>query len=347
MRPWILLFSWLWGWAALGLPPCPKPDLIAPCTCEFGEAGPDFDAPTDSPVFVDCSAATASEIFSAFNDVAWASDQKYFDIWWNDALTDLPSGVFGDVSFHAIQIHGARNLERMDPDALERSGDRLRDLTVAFCRLGDFPWEALPRLGELRSVDASDNAIARLPAIESPTLQSLYLQQNDISDVRAGWATPELKVLDLDNNPISSLPPEFLEGLGSLESFSCWGCRLGPTLPSGSMAFRSPALKVVELYGNGIEIVEPGAITGLTADTRVNLHYNRISSLREESLRGMLEALSPGTGQLDVYGNPVECGCSMAWIVLDPEFLKSVKGECKDGTAFQELDPGSFRDRLS
>ena len=40
--------------------------------------------------------------------------------------------------------------------------------------------------------------------------------------------------------------------------------------------------------------------------------------------------------------NPIHCVCSMAWLVLNPDFLASVSGQCQNGPNFEELDPSVF-----
>ncbi|CAG0887206.1 unnamed protein product [Darwinula stevensoni] len=144
-------------------------------------------------------------------------------------------------------------------------------------------------------------------------------------------------------NPISELPPGLFEGLENLVIFLCSECDLGPTLPSGSLEFQSQNFQYVGLSSNGITMVEPGAITGLAADTVLDLENNLISELAEETFRPILEVLSRGTGFIFIYGNPIQCDCSMAWLVLNQEFLGSILGGvCEDGTAFENLDPSTF-----
>ncbi|CAG0903999.1 unnamed protein product, partial [Darwinula stevensoni] len=71
----------------------------------------------------------------------------------------------------------------------------------------------------------------------------------------------------------------------------------------------------------------------------IDLSENEISVLREEPFRPILEKIR----EIDLNDNPVVCDCTMAWIVLNPEFLAKVKGSCTDGTDFQDLDPIDFQ----
>ncbi|CAG0891181.1 unnamed protein product [Darwinula stevensoni] len=74
----------------------------------------------------------------------------------------------------------------------------------------------------------------------------------------------------------------------------------------------------------------------------VNLNSNEIVELTEEIFMPIM--LPMEYGHLSVHDNPIECGCSMAWVVLGSFFLNRIGGECKDGMAFQDLDPEIFQD---
>ncbi|CAG0904410.1 unnamed protein product, partial [Darwinula stevensoni] len=140
-------------------------------------------------------------------------------------------------------------------------------------------------------------------------------------------------------NPISELPTGFFDGLENIVIFDCISCKLGPTLAAGSMEFPGAALEHLHLEYDNITFVEPGAITGLSAHAHLDLWGNEIEELREESFRPILEDLSLGYGFIDLYDNPIQCVCSMAWIVLNPDFLARVHGQCQNGPYFDELDP--------
>ena len=110
------------------------------------------------------------------------------------------------------------------------------------------------------------------------------------------------------------------------------------------------------------------SISGFLPSTVINLDFNDIRELTEDSFRPLLEVLSQGDGHifligeitccnvarcrtshsippvLCVTGNPVMCDCSMAWVAVNPDFLADVQGRCTDGTDFQNLDPNIFLD---
>ena len=115
----------------------------------------------------------------------------------NAQLTDLPQGIFGDVSFEEIFIKWAWNLETIHPDAILQSKDRLRRLQINsyYENLDNFPWSSLSEMVIIDALDLMFNALTTISAFESPTLELLTLDDNRISTVEAGWQTPNLRYL--------------------------------------------------------------------------------------------------------------------------------------------------------
>ncbi|CAG0902564.1 unnamed protein product [Darwinula stevensoni] len=260
----------------------------------------------------------------------------------NDGVRELPEGVFGNVTFEAIIIFHAA-VAAVHPSALLPSKDRLYHVQIYFSGLAEFPWEVLPELTHLYYMDLRNNYLTDLPPVLSPSLTTLDLGGNQITRLEYNWSAPNLTVLSFDYSPMSEVQHEFFWGLPNLEQFWCLSCKLGQTILNGTLAFHSPALDLVSLEQSTISSLESHAITGFTVNASIRLSGNQISELTEESIRPMLQVLSSGVGYIDLAENPVECTCSMAWIVLNPGFLGSVKGQCTDGTDFQDLDPEIFQ----
>ncbi|CAG0891151.1 unnamed protein product [Darwinula stevensoni] len=261
----------------------------------------------------------------------------------NEAVQELPEGVFGNVTFEAIIIFYAA-VATVHPSALLPSKDRLYHVQIYFSGLADFPWEVLPELTHLYYLDLRNNYLTALPPVLSPSLTTLDLGGNRITRLESNWSAPNLTVLSFDYSPMSEVQHGFFWSLPNLQRFWCISCQLGQTILNGTLGFHSPALDLVSLEQSTISSLESHSITGFTADARIRLSKNQISELTEESFRPMLEVLSSGDGNIDLAENPVECRCSMAWIVLNPDFLGSVKGQCTNGTDFQDLDPEVFQD---
>ncbi|CAG0901740.1 unnamed protein product [Darwinula stevensoni] len=328
----ILLFS---ASRTRGQSPCPDPEDILPCTCYHN----------GNIVNVACLDATSSEqIFSVFNDVNWLF-KKLTEFWImsTEGVRELPEGVFGDVMFQSISV-SQNDFVSIHPSVLLSSKDRIQDLFFFETLLEEFPWDTFPQLTNLTEVDVIHNALTTLPSLQSASLGFLSVRSNQIHVIEAAPSLPNLRQLHLDDNPISELPTGFFNDMGKLEEFWCQYCSFGPTLPTGSFQFHSERISHVDLWGNSISTLELDAIAGIQSNTRIVLRENVITELTEASFRPIVEILSQGDGEMDVYGNPVECGCSIAWLILNPDFLGRVIGACADGTNFQDLDPNIFQD---
>ncbi|CAG0887766.1 unnamed protein product [Darwinula stevensoni] len=267
-----------------------------------------------------------------------------FNIINNNRVTELSDGIFGDVSFKNIFIHTAQNLIAVHVSALLSSDDSLVEATFSLCDLEDFPWHVLPQMVALTKLDLHGNAFAKLPVLRSSTLEHLDLSDNNITALESGWVLPNLRWLYMDENPVTEFPRGFFTGFENLKVFYCINCKLGPILHSRSLEFNSQALEFLFLNGNDISALEAGAISGFNGNTIISLDYNLITEVTEEVFRPILEVLSSGTGWLYLLGNPIQCVCSMAWLVLDQDLLPEVTGECESGASFQELDPYFFEE---
>ncbi|CAG0904407.1 unnamed protein product [Darwinula stevensoni] len=320
---------------------CSNPNANSSCSCFFDDSS--------GEVTVDCSrASSGEEIFSAFNNYIWLSTllvnyggQRRFLMTGNWAVEELAAGVFGNVTFDHIFIWGT-NLVTVDSSAVLSSKDRLEQLTIANSLLGDFPFQILPQMTQLRGLQLDSNLLKSVPALKSQSLQNLSLSLNQIETLESGWSVPNLEILNISYNPISQFPSRLVDGMVKLNFFSASGCNVGPTLSSGSLSFHSNALQLVSLGGNNIARLEAGAITGLGVNTTFLLHENNIKVLTEDSFEPIFETLSLGNGKILLLGNPIQCNTGMSWLLLHPNaamILKNVTHslECAKGTSLLDL----------
>ncbi|CAG0889568.1 unnamed protein product [Darwinula stevensoni] len=311
--------------------PCPDPEDISPCTCSYDEE--------NGQVSADCSLANVSEIYSAFNDVVWE-----FNTWGNVAITELSGGIFGNVSFQHVFIMYSENLVTIDPSFLLAMKDTLVTVSFTSGRLEDFPWDVVPQLVVIEQISLDGNAVTTVPELQSSTLQSLWLRDNRITTLQEKWILPIFSSLALGGNPFSEFSSGFFADFGQFGSFYCQECNFGPTLNSGKLEFNTRQLWELHLEGNHITTIEAGAISGYTAETKLNLDENSITEVKEEVFRPILEVLSSGDGIVSLLDNPIQCVCSMAWLVLNQTLLEHVVGNCENGPSFQELDPFHFEE---
>ncbi|CAG0892915.1 unnamed protein product [Darwinula stevensoni] len=276
---------------------CPPDEDIRPCTCGS------TDLLSETSVKVDCSFSTGEKMRSAFNEASWPSSQlAHFYLRDNEEVKELPDGVFGNISFKSIKLWKTA-VETIHPSVILSSKDRLSYLTIGYSHLETFPFDLLQRLSHLEGLNLVMNLLTSLPALQSDSLRELKLLGNRISKVNEdGWATPNLRLLELDYNPISVFPSAVIKGLERLEEFTCVFCNLGPTLSSGLLEFHSSSLMKVLLGFNEISAVDAGSITGVMPDTTIILNFNDVVTLKEETFRPILEVLSRGNGFLNVTG---------------------------------------------
>ncbi|CAG0891884.1 unnamed protein product [Darwinula stevensoni] len=315
--------------------PCPEHDAILPCVCNH-EAAID-------EVHVDCSEATTStQILTAFHEGFWPFDNlTEFRLKGYRKVSEIPEEIFGYVSFRRIFVE-TTDVVFVDQSAFLSCRDDLAHLSFWYGHLERFPWQSLPQFVSLAILNLEFNEITAIDSFESPSLVTLRVSNNRIATLKTGISAPNLNALIMNNNPISTIPSRFFEGMENLEEFQCQWCNLGPAISDGSMEFRSQTLKSVYLRNNIISSFEPGGISVVSPDAVVDLEANQITELTESIFRPVMDFLARGNGLLNVWDNPIVCGCSMAWVMLDPIILERVYGSCVNGTLFQELDPHHF-----
>merc|ERR1719369_1237795 len=93
------------------------------------------------------------------------------------------------------------------------------------------------------------------------------------------------------------------------------------TIPTGLFNRRSPRLYWLDFWGNDIEEVEQDAFPIINQGYNINLHNNKMSILKEEVWRPLMEH---GV-VLYLAGNPLECDCGIAWVVTDSNMMKKIE----------------------
>ena len=122
---------------------------------------------------------------------------RQFKLQDNVKVKALPEGAFGNLTFQEILIYNT-SLRKIHPSVILNSKDRLVDLTIAHSRLEVFPFRLLPALSELKRLWLQNNSLSSVPALQSESLEVLYLYSNNIKRVEEdGWSTPNLRELQL------------------------------------------------------------------------------------------------------------------------------------------------------
>ncbi|CAG0898898.1 unnamed protein product [Darwinula stevensoni] len=331
-----LLLAWLPFLACPvtdGLEMCPPSDAIAPCACVIYST---------EDIDIDCmNAETAEDIYRAFNDVTWDFKEM------RSLIGELPEGVFADVSFQEFILYDNIHLQSIHSSALLPSIERLEVLHAGGShRLHLFPFEILPQMTALKALYFGWTNFPEVPILRSNSLETLNFWNSPITSLgKEAWSMPNLKSFILGKNRLRELPQGLVTSMEKLVTFQCNENHLGPHLQADYLEFKSPDLATVNLDGNDISTLAPGAITGLGANTTLSLYRNSIEFLEEESFRPIVEVMVSGTGTLNVRGNPLACGCEILWLVTNEPFRPKVLGTCKDDyIQLQDLDPQPFLD---
>ena len=131
-----------------------------------------------------------------------------------------------------------------------------------------------------------------------PSLQDLYLGDNELSLLPAGVFSglPALTDLDLNNNALSSLDAGVFSDLTAVTSIDLSGNALS-SLPAEVFS-GLPALTDLDLNNNALSSLDAGVFSDLTAVTSIDLSGNALSSFPAGVFSG-LKSLST----LDLSGN--------------------------------------------
>ena len=116
----------------------------------------------------------------------------------NVDVDELPAGVFGNVSFHAMFV-SQTGVQSVHPSAIIHSTNRLEWLRIMYGSLPEFPWEVLPE-ANLVWLDLDGNALTEVPALESSSLEGISLAYNEVTTLQAGWSLPRLNYLVLSES---------------------------------------------------------------------------------------------------------------------------------------------------
>ncbi|NXP00944.1 ISLR protein, partial [Certhia brachydactyla] len=155
----------------------------------------------------------------------------------------------------------------------------------AYRELRDVPQGLSPNVTILTLSANLLGRLGRAALAEAPELQSLWLGYNHISAVEPGTfaVLPHLRNLDLSHNRLAEFPWQDLRNLS--------------------------ALQILKLSHNRLASLPAGALAGLQELRSLWLNDNALTTLAS----GAFEAL-PALAQLQLFHNPFNCSCKLAWL---------------------------------
>lgn len=318
------------GDAARSLP-CPNANDISPCVCTVKE---------DFTMDMDCSGVSSS------NELSWifSNDFPFLDfdnliIRGNEHIRSLRVGDLGQATFQRINITDG-TLESVVHGALEYSYGTLVSLDLSANHVTDFPFDEISSFTNIDELDFRYNALDTFPHIHSSTLRSFQMGYNPLKTIGVTTLNdlPNLRNIGLQGAELSSLQAGTFTGIPKLEVIELGDNQL-TTLLADTIHVTGTANRV-HLNSNNLVNIEVNAITGANFEVWVN--ENELVELNEDVWRPMFD----DNIRLSARDNPFACGCEMAWIVLNSNYLHNLMDDpyCTDGTLIHDLDPAIFNE---
>jgi len=313
-------------------PTCPDPQDILPCVCSAYGANMDMD----------CSQVeNEDQLARVFSANFPFTDFRMLTIESNSNLKVLREGDLGVASFTWISIRNGK-LEEVQTNALSQSYSTVTRIDFGYNEISTFPFEELPLFTSLSVLSLYNNKLGYFPKLRSDTITSLNLGNNLMNRIPyyAVQGLPKLQTFYGYGNNVELILAGTFSGLPDLYYVYVSNNNLSH-IPEGAIKLSSSRTTFVSLSNNNISRIEVGAITGLNGG-RVWLYTNALTDLDEDVFRPFLEA----GAKLLLQDNPLSCGCDIAWLVTNPDFMALLYGTetCHDGELVSDLDPGYYED---
>lgn len=290
---------------------CPADEDMAPCTC-------------DDNGDLECYGSTITD--SVFKEVFTRlslSNQKHLHALklYKTDLTFLHQSIFGEITFACIDLNGNQNLSinSVHRTTFYKSKDimtsfKITGLSDAYLvQKEENDGAIFENVDGFLQLNSYWLTAVRLPRIqrsafgrcELPNVKTVYLPKNNIEEVGdySFYRLPNLTFLNLRDNEIS---------------------RIGEW--TFSFEKTSEEILVLDLQGNIItsDAIHPKAFLQLNRPVTLNLHYNLITYLDEETFKPILQ--NPKSSII-ISNNPIICDCRMKWLLEEaPDYMDRVHG---------------------
>lgn len=309
---------------------CPAEEDITPCVCY--EVNPET-------LDIDCSAVLDEDELAAVFQANFPSTSfRRLVINSNPNLKLLRNGDLGEASFQEIWITQGV-LEAIEEGALSGSSSTLLHLVFNYNNISTFPFADLESFTELISLDLRSNNIEGFPTLSSATLKTLYLSKNPLGILPddAFFGTPALEDIHLSSTKISVVNSGTFAELEHLTVLGL-GNNLITYLEEEAIQC-SPSVGLIDLGYNALRSVQANAFPGLV-NGWIYIHHNALRVLEENIWKPILLQ----GGYIDPYGNPLQCGCDIAWAVRNSSLINGfdIYSTCSDGRRLTELDPVDY-----
>ncbi|KAK3867763.1 hypothetical protein Pcinc_026808 [Petrolisthes cinctipes] len=309
--------------------PCPPAEDIQPCVCTVIDSST-FD------IEMDCSSVTTNdELASIFSKDFPYNDFFSLVIDNNNHLTTIRPGDLGQKTFQEIHISSG-SLKTVEYNAFSSSYGTLTDLDITSTNLDYFPFNELNLFTQLDHLDLQNNLLHGSPLLTSSSLRYLYLSGNPIDGIILN-SMPFLDNIYLRSTSITYLPPGTFTDLPNLDYIDLYYNGL-QVLEAGTIILQTSSNSVY-LYSNDLTSIAEGALVGLKGGY-LYVQNNQLTELAEAVFRPLMD------DGVDVRasGNPLDCGCEIAWLVTSSTYMSLLDSDasCTSGQLVSELDPDMF-----
>ncbi|XP_063605712.1 oplophorus-luciferin 2-monooxygenase non-catalytic subunit-like [Penaeus indicus] len=313
--------------------PCPDPQDISPCVCTV-----DLQHSMD----IDCSQVESEDqLAQAFSSYIPFPHFHALYISGNQHLKILRNGDLGPASFERIYITGGV-LEEVQDEALSQSYPTASHIDFQANNVSTFPFHELPLFTSLVYLQLRSNSFESFPVLNSDTLQEIVLNGNLFGEIPLDGfrGVKNLYHISVSGNDVEILRPGTFTNLPHLRYLSLENNQI-TDIPAGTIEFSGGGGSSLLLQNNNIKSIATGSITGINTG-HIYLTKNSLVVLEEGVFRPFLD----GGATLNVDENPLGCGCDLAWLITNSNFmaLTSPAASCYDGELLTSLDPTIYAD---
>nr|XP_045620685.1 oplophorus-luciferin 2-monooxygenase non-catalytic subunit-like [Procambarus clarkii] len=310
---------------------CPVAEDISPCICTSYD---------DEFLDIDCSLVEdETQLQQVFQADFPSTVFRSFTMDNNQNVLMLEDGVFGSVTFKNLFIdHGV--LEGMTEAALIGSSDTVNIISLRNNRIYNLPFGTMDSYTVMESLDLSENLLGELPALSSHSLKVLNIHSNSLGvlPVDTLHGLSNLTRFIAYNIALTDIIPGTFEGLVDLEILNLHSNSLWK-LDGDTFSTSGRSLQYIDLHNNYITSVAPDAFPDMSQESSIDLGNNNITTLEEAVWRPLLE----DHVQVFLQGNPLACGCDVAWVVGSDTLLGRLpRATCASGVALDLLHPEDF-----
>ncbi|XP_042228814.1 oplophorus-luciferin 2-monooxygenase non-catalytic subunit-like [Homarus americanus] len=309
---------------------CPNSAAIFPCFCTV-----DYN---HNIMDLDCSEVRSEEELSAIMRTYFPSPNFHkLIINNNNNVRVLRAETLANITFQQFWIVNGL-LEVVKDGALSASYSTVTSMWFDNNRIDHFCWKEISSFTNLQMLSFKSNRITNFPVISSGSLRYLNLGHNplELVPLPALSDTPALEEVYFDGTGLQDIIPGTFFGLPELWMVVLEDNHL-TEVPEGAVWFNSSSPHGVYLRFNNITRVDVYAFSGFFSGDTIDLSYNQLAEVEEEVWRPLLL----NGVRLKLRDNPLTCGCDIAWVVLNNNFLSHIddRTTCSDGEPLVDLDP--------